>query len=344
MKKFNTIDAHVGGEAVRLLVGGGPSVGGRTLADKLAWLRTHADPLRRCLMLEPRGHAGMHGALLTEPVTPGAHAGVLFMHAGGFPMFSGEGVIAAVTIALENGLIEGASGELLLDTPAGLVRARPRYTPKKRNEKDSRSVFPPPRVSNVALTSVPSFVFSAGVPVQLGARSVRVDIAFGGEFYAIADSESVGVPADAAHAQQLLRVGLELREAVEASIAVIHPLEQAWKGIQGTIFTAPPRGAADLRSATVLAGGVLRRSPGVAGTCALMAVLDAMGLLAGDHTFTHEGVTGTTLQARALNRLTSGEIPFVVPVVEGSAFTTGHHEFVAEVEEGDPLGDGFAFT
>ena len=100
MQTLATIDAHVGGEGVRLVVGGGPSVAGRTMGDKLAWLKKQGDELRRGLMLEPRGHGGMQGALLTEPVSPHAHAGVLSIHAGGFPQLSGESVIAAVTIAL----------------------------------------------------------------------------------------------------------------------------------------------------------------------------------------------------------------------------------------------------
>ncbi len=150
-------------------------------------------------------------------------------------------------------------------------------------------------------------------------------------------------------------MGREIAQAIEASTSVVHPLEKAWKGIGGTIFTAPPRIAADLRSATILGpfgqagvdgepcrtvdGAVLRRSPGVTGTCALLAVLDAMGLLSGDQPFTHEGLLGTSLQARVVSRQASDDIPFVVPAVEGSAWMTGRHEF--DVEEGDPLKEGF---
>ena len=141
--RINTIDAQVAGEPVRLIVGGGPSVPGASMPEKLAWLRKHGERLRQLLMLEPRGHAGMHGALLTEPVSPNAHAGVLFMHGAGFPTLSGEGVIGAVTIALEHGLIAGAGEELLLDTPAGLVPTARRgcdATVRKRGERvDDRS-------------------------------------------------------------------------------------------------------------------------------------------------------------------------------------------------------------
>jgi len=314
MKRINTIDAHVAGEAVRLVVGGGPSVPGRTMAENLAWFRKHGDVLRTLLMLEPRGHAGMHGALLTEPVSPNGHAGLLSMHAAGFPALSGEGVIAAVTIALEHKLIAAPDEELLLDTPAGAVRTTPRF----------KGV----RVHSVSMIGVPSFVHTAGLPVAIGTRTVRVDVAFGGEFYAIADSEAVGIPIEMAHASQLTRMGLDIKHAVESSINVAHPGDSTLNGIHGTIFTGAPRAAADVRSATVLDGQILRRSPGATGTAALMAVLDAMGLLTEDHPFAHEGVLGTVLHGKVLKRHHAGEVPTVVPMIEASASITGFHEFV----------------
>jgi proline racemase len=281
------------------------------MAEKLAWIRGHGEPLRRLLMLEPRGHAGMHGALLTEPVSPHAHAGVLSMHAAGFSAVSGEAVIAAVSIGLEHKLIASTDDELLIDTPAGAI-----------------SVLTPAPVACITLTGIPCFVHAAGVSVRIGARRVTVDVAFGGEFYAIADSEAVGIPVEMANTSQLIRTGMELKQAVESSLHVVHPLDSRVKGIHGAIFTGAPRVAADLRSATVLDGQVMRRSPGAAGTAALLAVLDAMGLLTEGHPFTHEGVLGTTLRARVSRRQTSNDVPMIVPAIEGTASITGFHEFV----------------
>jgi proline racemase len=183
-------------------------------------------------------------------------------------------------------------------------------------------------VTGVTLTGVPSFVHSAGLIVEIGARKVPIDIAFGGEFYAIADSEAIGIPIEMANASRLIRTGLEIKRAVESSLNVVHPIDNRLKGIQGAIFTGPSRSSADLRSATVLDGQVVRRSPGVTGTAALLAVLDAMGLLAEAHTFTHEGVTGTMLRARVLDRRQVDGVQVVVPAIEGSASITGFHEFV----------------
>jgi proline racemase len=326
MRTIKTIDAEIAGEPLRLVVSGGPSVPGRSMIEKLRWFRKNGNELRQFLMLEPRGHDGMHGALLTEPVTPHASAGLLSMHAAGFPLVSGEGIVGAVTLALENGLIHGDSDELLIDTPVGVTRARPWLISASPDASGKRVQL---RVSAVELTGVPSFVHSAGVALQIGARKVMVDVAFGGEFYAIADSEAIGIPIEMANAAALIRMGREIKEAAESTLLVAHPSDATVKDIHGTIFTGAPRAGGDLRSATVLNGEILRRSPGVTGTAALMAVLDAMGLLVDDQTFTHEGILGTVLKGRAAGRRQIGEIETLTPVVEGSANVTGFHEFVS---------------
>jgi proline racemase len=327
MTRIKTIDAEVAGEAVRLLVSGGPTVPGRTMAEKLNWLRRKGGELRRLLMLEPRGHAGMHGAMLTEPTSPKAHAGVLSMNAAGFPLVSGEGIIGAVTIALEHKLIDGVDGEVLIDTPAGVFRARPRLGATGLSA-EGQSAKADPHVTSVAVTGVPSFVHAAGFPIRIGTRAIAVDIAFGGQFYAIADSEAIGIPIDLANASALVCMGRDIKEAIESTRHVQHPSEARLKDIHGTIFTGAPRAAADLRSATVLDGEVLRRSPGVTGTAALLAVLDAMGLLTEGHRFTHEGVLGTTLQGSVMRRIEE-DTSTIIPVIEGSASITGFHEFVS---------------
>src|SRR5215472_5105128 len=126
MKRVQTIDAHAAGEPLRLIVDGFPTPRGKTMLEKREWVRRHADHLRRALMLEPRGHADMYGAILTEPVSPGCHAGILFMHNEGFSTMCGHGVIAVTTIALERGLLmPGGDGvTIVYDSPAGIVRAR----------------------------------------------------------------------------------------------------------------------------------------------------------------------------------------------------------------------------
>ena len=295
---------------------------------KREWLQKHADHLRRALMLEPRGHADMYGALLTEPVMPGSHAGILFLHNAGYSTMCGHGIIAATTIALERGLVmPGGDGSLLVfDTPAGTVRAKATRAGAK--------------VERVSFAGVPSFVLHGGLAVKIGARTIRADVAFGGAFYAIVDCEAIGLPIDAEHLPQLRRAGMDIRQAIEALHTVAHPLEPGLNGLYGTIFTGPPRDErADLRNVTVFADAQVDRSPCGTGTAAVMAVLDLMGLLDGERPFVHESVIGTRFSGRVAGRGTVGELPAVVAEIEGSAWITGEHTFF--VDDGDPLREGF---
>ena len=339
MIRLNTIDAHAGGEPLRLVVDGFPVPQGHTMLEKREWAKKKNDHLRRALMLEPRGHADMYGALLTEPVAPGSHAGVLFMHNGGYSTMCGHGVIAVTTIALERGLIvPGGDGRTVIyDSPAGTIRARATVTAAPAAMP---SVGQECRVTSVAFVNVPSFVLHGGLAVKTGTRQIRADVAFGGAFYAIVDSEAVGLPIDTAHWPQLRRAGIEVKHAIEAARPIAHPLEPHLQGIYGTIFTGPPSDSrADLRNVTIFADAQADRSPSGTGTAAVMAVIDAMGLLGDDKPFIHEGPIGTTFRGRVAGRAMVGEYQAIVPEIEGSAWITGEHTFL--IDETDPLGKGF---
>jgi proline racemase len=341
MLRLKTIDAHAAGEPLRLIVEGFPSPRGATMLEKREWVRRHADHLRRALMLEPRGHADMYGAILTEPVSPGSHAGVLFMHNEGYSTMCGHGVIAVTTMALERGLLmPGGDGTTVVyDTPAGTVRARATVVvgAAGRGGGDDLDGL---RVDSVSFLNVPSFVLHGGLAVQLASRTIRADVAFGGAFYAIVDSESVGLPIDAAHLPDLRRAGMEIKRAIEASHPIVHPLESGLRGIYGTIFTGPPNDAnADLRNVTIFADAEVDRSPCGTGTAAVMAVVDAMGLLADDRPFVHESLIGTTFKGRVASRSSVAEYQAILPQIEGSAWITGEHVFL--VDEQDPLREGF---
>ena len=188
--------------------------------------------------------------------------------------------------------------------------------------------------------NVPSFVLHPGLTVRLGTREIRVDVAFGGAFYAIVDAEAAGLPIVPARLPDLRRVGMEIKRAVEAAVTVAHPLDPGLKGIYGTIFTGPPtRGDADLRNVTIFADAEVDRSPCGTGTSAVVAVLDAMGLLPADRAFGHESVVGTLFKGRVVGRTTVGDCDAVIPEIEGSAWITGEHTFL--VDDDDPLAEGF---
>ena len=300
------------------------------MLEKREWASEHCDPLRRALMREPRGHADMYGAVLTEPCVESAHAGILFMHNQGFSTTCGHGVIAVCTIALERALIvtPGEPATFVLDSPAGLVRAR-----AERGAPGGDSLV---RVQRVAFENVPSFVLHPGLSIVVGDRSVRVDVAF----YAIVDAEAVGLPLRREALGQLRRVGAEIARAVEAATRVAHPVEPGLHGIYGTVFTGMPnRPDADLRNVTVFADRQVDRSPCGTGTAAVMAVLDAMGMLVAGEPFNHESIVGTLFRGHVLRRTSVGDCEAIVVEIEGSAWITGEHSFL--IDDEDPLREGF---
>ena len=293
----------------------------------------------------------MYGALLTRPVRPDSDAGVLFMHNEGYSTMCGHGVVAVGTLVVERGLLTTREPDVVvLDTPAGQVKARAQVL--RRTGKGAASDTDPParddvqesvvatRVASVAFENVPSFVFCAGLPVRAANRDVRVDVAFGGAFYAIVDAESVGLPIEASRLQDLRRVGMEIKRAVEAGRQVVHPLDPELRGIYGTIFTGSAHSeGSDLRNVAIFADAEVDRSPCGTGTCAVMAVLDGMSLLPRDRPFVHESIVDTTFRGRILRQTTVGDWPAIVPELEGSAWVTGEHHFI--VDDDDPLKYGF---
>ena len=303
------------------------------MLGKQEWMAEHADGLRAALLLEPRGHEGITGACFTVPVSAEAHAGVLFMHGDGYAGLCGHGLIGTVTIGIEKGLLFDRTAEsarertVRLDTVCGVLSARARLSPDGR-------------VAGVAVTLPPALVVAAGHVLQTGGRVLRVDIAWCGAFYAIVDAESAGLVLDPSGLPGLRRAGLRIAEALSNSAVLRHPEEGASAGLDAVVFTGPPRAEdAHLVSAAVFTDGAVDRSPCGGATAAVMAVLDAMGLMLGDAPFIHESLIGTRFTGRIVGRMEIGGTPAVVPEVEGEAWITGEHTF--HVDERDPLREGF---
>lgn len=330
---IRTIDAHVGGQPLRLVIEGGRSPSGSSLAARAEWLRRHADVVRTALVLEPRGHMDMVAAQFVDPLTPGAHAGVIFMDDGGYQRISIDGIVAAATIAIERSLLysrDGAEGDtrLVFETLHGPVQARARIA---RGTTHSR-------VDTVAVTGLPAFVHTPGHLVQLGSRALRVDVAFGGMFYAIADTEAVGVPLTRARLPELRRLAVDLTRAVNQTLTVTHPTVRR-TAVGGVVFTGPAQDPeAQLRTVAVSGSGAVNWSAGGAAASAVMSVLDAMGLLPDAAPFVPEGLTGATMRARVVGRTAVGEHPAIVTEIEASAWITGEHVFHLDAD--DPYREG----
>jgi proline racemase len=308
---IETVDYHTAGEPFRIVTGGAPTLEGRTILDKRRFAAEHPDHVRRLLVYEPRGHADMYGCFVTEPEDGGADLGVVFFQNAGYSTACGHGTIALVTWAIETGLVQGP--EVVVDVPSGRL-------PTVARVEDGRVV-------SVRFRNVPSFVWAR----DLEAAGRRVDVAFGGAFYA-----SCPERVEPRELPRLIELGRAIKADLEAEHEIAHPREPELRDVYGVIFWQDEgKDPLTQRNVTVFADGEVDRSPCGSGTSARLALLHDEGRLATGEAFLHRSIVGTEFTGRVVGETDEG----VVTEVEGSAHLTGRHEFVLEPD--DELGEGF---
>lgn len=326
---YTTVDAHTGGEPLRIVTGGVPRIPGATILEKRRWVRENLDHVRRALMWEPRGHADMYGCYVTEPVTPGADLGVIFMHNEGYSDMCGHGIIALATVVVAQGLVPRTPGETRvgIDSPAGFIEAFVAW--------DGR------RVGRVRFLNVPSFLYLWDAVVSTpGFGEVSVDIAFGGAFYAYLDGAAVGLAVVPENVRELVELGDQVKRAVMAAVPIQHPEVPELNRLYGTIIAGPPRDAANHQAnVCVFAEREVDRSPTGTGTSGRVAQLVARGLLGMGEELRNESIIGSVFAGKAVSRRRVGGFDAVVPEVSGTAAILGFNQWV--VEPGDALGEGF---
>lgn len=332
-RMITTIDSHTAGEGTRLVTGGLPPIPGETMGDRLIWARDHLPWLPGFLLLEPRGHKDLFGAILTDPCTPEADSGVIFMDNQAFEPMCGHAVIGTVTTLLETGVCEMTEPEsnLVLDTPAGLVRAKAQVRAKK--------------VAAVSFENVPTFVYRSNLRVEVPeAGELVVDIVFGGLFFAFVEAGQVGLTLVPENAGQLAEMGMRILAAVNERIQVRHPeLPHIDRVIDLRFYVEPGYDGADSRNVVILGNRMVDRSPCGTGTSAETALRYAQGRLRTGESFETESIIGTRFKGEAVEEAQVGQgedsFPAVIPRVTGSAYLTGFHQFT--LDGGDPFPEGF---
>jgi len=326
---ISTIDAHTGGEPLRIILDGFPDIQASSILELRRVVRDQYDHLRTALMFEPRGHADMYGCLVTPPMTSEADFGVLFMHNEGYSSMCGHGIIAVTTAMVESGAIEPSDPEteVRIDTPSGLVTAF--------------AISEGGRVQSVRFHNVPSFVVDLDNELEVpGVGPVTYDLAFGGAFYAYVQAEPLGLELTVSSARELIHKGMLIKNAVMQSREIEHPFEPDLSFLYGTIFIGPPLSSdADSRNVCIFAEGEVDRSPTGTGVSGRVAIHHARGELEVGRSMTIESIVGSRFGARVVEETRFGSHQAIIPEVTGSASITGKHEFV--VDPDDPLGQGF---
>jgi 4-hydroxyproline epimerase len=325
---FFCIDGHTCGNPVRLVSGGGPILAGASMIEKRAHFLAEYDWIRTGLMFEPRGHDMMSGSILYPPTRPDCDIAILFIETSGCLPMCGHGTIGTVTMALEHGLVTPRQpGLLRLDTPAGVVTAAYRQ----------EGSF----VEEVRLTNIASFLHSEGLEVDCpGLGSIRVDVAYGGNFYAIVDpQENFRDMADFS-ASQLVQMSPLLRRALNERYAFVHPEKPEIRGLSHILWTgAPKHPEADARNAVFYGDKAIDRSPCGTGTSARMAQWAAKGRLRPGDAFVHESIIGSLFRGRVEEATSLGGHPAIIPSIAGWARTTGYNTIF--IDDRDPYAHGF---
>jgi len=324
-----TVDTHTAGEPTRIVVSGIPKIRGKTLGEKIEYLRNELDFIRSAIMREPRGHNDMYGAIITEPTIPDADLGVIFADCGGYLTGCGHGSIGVATVAVELGWVKATepSTTVLLDTPSGLVKASVHV----QNG----------RVEEVTIRNVPSFLYKPDVQLSIASLgSVGLDVSFGGNFFALVDASQLGIKVEPVNTQRLIDIGIKIKNAVNEEMRVNHPLLKYINKVELVELHGEPRHPeAHSKNIVVFGVGQADRSPCGTGTSARMAEMHAKGKLKLNEEFVNESIAGTVFRGRLVEETRVGRFEAVVPEITGNAYITGFNQFVVDPE--DPLKHGF---
>ena len=325
---FVCIDAHTCGNPVRVVTAGAPPLADLPVSEKrLVFARDH-DWIRRALMFEPRGHDIMSGAILYPPTRADCDIAFLFIEVSGYLPMCGHDTIGAVTVILEEGLVTPrVEGRLAIEVPAGRIEVE--FTQAG------------PFVDQVRIHNIASYLHAADVELDVaGLGLLRIDLAYGGNFYAIVEPQAAWAGLDGMTAGEIVALSQRVRRAAQAALAPVHPEDPRIEGVSHVMWCDAPRDPrASARNAVFYGEKAIDRSPCGTGSSARMAQLVARGRLAVGDTFVHESIIGTLFDCRVEGATTVGPYAAILPSIAGWARVTGHNTIF--VDDRDPLAHGF---
>jgi 4-hydroxyproline epimerase len=328
---FFCIDGHTAGNPVRLVAGGAPLLKGASMSERRQDFMTRFDWIRTGLCFEPRGHDMMSGGFLYPPTRADTDVGILFIETSGCLPMCGHGTIGMVTFGLEHGLIQPAEpGRLRIEVPAGVI--------------DVAYETQGDKVTAVRITNVPAYVAAKGIKVDVeGIGPLTIDVAYGGNYYAIIEPQGAYTGLDDLGAARLIDLSGRIRDAVRAVYEPVHPLDPTIRGVSHILWADVPRGdGADGRNAVFYGDKAIDRSPCGTGTSARLAHLADSGRLAPGDRFVHESYIGSRFIGRVEAATQLGEQAAIIPSIEGSAIATGFNTIW--IDRSDSFWEGFQVT
>ena len=332
--EIETIEMHTGGEPVRIVTKGYPPIKGKTILEKRRYARENLDHIRRMLMFEPRGHYDMYGVIPVEPDLPEADMAVLFMHNEGYSTMCGHATIALGRYAVDRGIVKPLvpETEVKLQCPCGLVHVRVEV----EDGADG------PVTGAVVFESVPAYAHALDASVDVaGHGPVKVDIGYGGAYYALVPASVFGLEVRGSRIADLVEAADRVTQAAKSQIRIEHPSDPDLAFLYGTILTDGRDGYEEAPTANVcvFAEREVDRSPTGSGVTARIAVQMARGQIELGQTRKFESVTGAIFTGKAVRQTKAGRHDAVTVEVGGRAHYTGSAKFA--IEANDLLGGGF---
>ena len=324
---FFCIDGHTAGNPVRLVAGGAPLLTGASMSERRQDFLARFDWIRLGLMFEPRGHDMMSGGFLYPPFDPANDAAILFMETSGCLPMCGHGTIGMITFAIEHGLIRPRTpGRLSVEVPAGVIGIE--YS----TQAD--------KVTSVTIRNVASYIAARGVRIEVPELGpLTVDVAYGGNFYAIIEPQNGYRGIDELGASRILSLSPVVRSLMRAAIEPVHPLDATIRGVSHVMWTDRPKNpGADGRNAVFYGDRAIDRSPCGTGTSARLAHLAGTGRLQPGQPFVHESIICSRFTGRVQQTVDLAGISAIIPAIEGSAFATGFNTLWIDPEHPFPTG------
>ena len=326
---INSLECHTGGEPLRIITSGFPALKGSTILAKVEDCKKNYDQLRRALMFEPRGHADMYGAIITDAERKDSHFGAVFIHNEGYSTMCGHAVIALTKTAVESGVVArtGDVTKVVIDVPCGQIHAL------AYSQNDV--------VKHVSFQCVPSFVYAKDQQIHVdGIGMVQFDIAYGGAFYAYVQASSLGLLLVPEQQEKLIEYGRKIKQAIMPQFAINHPTTAELSFLYGVIFIDDsPNQDVHSRNVCIFADGELDRSPTGSGVSGRIALHHAKQQVAVNETITIESILASPFRVRVIETLIFAGFDAVIPEVTGDAYVCGKGQWLINAE--DPLKYGF---
>jgi len=328
---IDCIDAHTGGEPLRIITSGLPPILGDTILEKRKYVKDNLDHLRKLIMLEPRGHDDMYGCIMVDPVTEDGDFGVLFTHNEGLSTMCGHGIIAVTKVMIELGRIPSREGENIvkIDSPAGRITAY--------------AMVEDGHVESVRFRNVPCFMYLEDIIIQMEEYGeIKCDIVYCGAFYIYVNVNKLDLSVKPQYAELLTTIGMKMKYDIEERMKIVHPVDTGITGIYGTIFYEDiirSNSDLDTKNVCIFAEGQVDRSPTGTGTGGRVALHYHKGQMKKEDTLNNLSIIDTLMKGRIIEDIEISGYKGIITEVSGTAHIMGINKLLLDPE--DPLPQGF---